>query len=166
MPNYNNYPYTQQMQQPYYQQVMQQPYQQMQPMQQYQQMQAQNVQQQMVTKQNEFVRVRSKEEAKNYPVAPSNSVTFINETAPYCYVKTMGASQLDRPVFETYRLVKEDEEGKTIDEEEKQLKNDYSELKTAIAKLQKDMDDLKSSVKTLKDKKPVKKVILQEADDE
>lgn len=166
MPNYNNYPYPQQMQQPYYQQVMQQPYQQLQPMQQYQQLQPQNVQQQMTMKANEFVRVRSKEEAKNYPVAPSNSVTFINEAAPYCYVKTMGASQLDRPVFETYRLIKEDDEGKTIDEGEKQLKNDFGELKSTIEKLQKDIDELKASIKTLKDKKPVKKVILQEADDE
>lgn len=162
MPSYNNYPMYQQ---PYYQQVMQQPYQQVQPMQ-YQQMQQQNVQQQMITKNNEFVRVRSKDEAKNYPVAPGNSVTFINESSPYCYVKTMGASQLDRPVFETYRLVKEDDEGKTIDETEKQVKNEYSELKSSIEKIAKDVDDLKSSVKTLKEKKPVKKVILQEADDE
>ena len=102
----------------------------------------------------------------NYPVAPSNSVTFINEVAPYCYVKTMGASQLDRPVFETYKLVKEVDESKTITDEEKQLKNDYSELKSSIEKIAKDVDELKASVKTLKEKKQMKKVILQEADDE
>lgn len=163
MPSYNNYPMYQQ---PYYQQVMQQPYQQMQPMQ-YQQMQQQNVQQQqMITKNNEFVRVRSKEEAKNYPVAPGNSVTFINESAPYCYVKTMGASQLDRPIFEVYRLVKEDDDGKSIEENEKQSQNTLDELRNDIMKLQKDVDSLNASVKTLKEKKPVKKVILQEADDE
>lgn len=150
MPNYNGYYPTNY--QPYYQ-----------PMQQMQFPQQVQLQQQ---KQNEFIRVRSKEEAMNYPVAPSNSVTFINEVAPYCYVKTMGASQLDRPVFETYKLVKEEEESKTITAEEKQLKNDYSELKSSIEKIVKDVDDLKASVKTLKEKKPVKKVILQEADDE
>lgn len=150
MPNYNGYYPTNY--QPYYQ-----------PMQQMQFPQQVQLQQQ---KQNEFIRVRSKEEAMNYPVAPSNSVTFINEVAPYCYVKTMGASQLDRPVFETYKLVKEEDESKTITAEEKQLKNDYSELKSSIEKIVKDVDDLKASVKTLKEKKPVKKVILQEADDE
>ena len=150
MPAYNNY-YPVNYQQPYYPAIQQMQYQQ--PMQ---------VQQ----KQNEFIRVRSKEEAMNYPVAPSNSVTFINEAAPYCYVKTMGASQLDRPVFETYKLVKEEDESKTISDSEKQLKNDYSELKSDIEKLVKDVDELKMSVKTLKEKKPVKKVILQEADDE
>lgn len=122
--------------------------------------------QQIPQRQNEFVRVRSKEEAMNYPVAPSNSVTFINEAAPYCYVKTMGASQLDRPVFEVYKLVKEDDEGKVVEDKEKGLKNEYSELKMSFANLQKEVEDLKASVKTLKEKKPVKKVILQEADDE
>ena len=56
-----------------------------------------------------FVSVRSEQEARNYPIAPGNSVTFLDENAPYCYTKTMGFSQLDRPRFEKYRLVKEEE---------------------------------------------------------
>lgn len=55
-----------------------------------------------------FVSVRSEQEARNYPVAYGNSVTFKDETAPYVYTKTMGFSQLDRPVFEKYKLVKEE----------------------------------------------------------
>ena len=55
-----------------------------------------------------FVTVRSEDEAKNYPVAQGTSVTFKNETAPYIYTKTMGFSQLDRPVFDKFKLVKED----------------------------------------------------------
>ena len=54
-----------------------------------------------------FVSVRSEEEARNYPVALGNSVTFKDENAPYIYTKTMGFSQLDRPTFEKYKLVKE-----------------------------------------------------------
>lgn len=57
-----------------------------------------------------FVRVQSEQEARTYPVAPGNSVTFIDENAPYCYTKTMDISQLDRPKFERYRLVKEEDE--------------------------------------------------------
>lgn len=56
-----------------------------------------------------FISVRSEQEARNYPIAPGNSVTFLDENAPYCYTKTMGFSQLDRPRFEKYRLVKEEE---------------------------------------------------------
>ena len=56
-----------------------------------------------------FIRVQSENEARTYPVAPGNSVTFINENAPYCYTKTMDFSQLDRPKFEKYRLVKEED---------------------------------------------------------
>lgn len=56
-----------------------------------------------------FISVHNENEAKMYPVAPGNSVTFIDENAPYCYTKTMGFSQLDRPKFEKYRLVKEED---------------------------------------------------------
>ena len=55
-----------------------------------------------------FVIVRSEEEARNYPVSLGNSVTFKNELAPYIYTKTMGFSQMDRPVFDKYKLVKEE----------------------------------------------------------
>ena len=56
-----------------------------------------------------FVIVKSIEEARNYPVAPGNSVTFKNENEPYVYTKTLGFSQLDQPIFEVYRLTKEEE---------------------------------------------------------
>ena len=63
-------------------------------------------QQQQITP--SVVSVRSMQEAQNYPVAPGNSVMFRDENAPYVYTKTMGYSQLDRPTFERYRLVKEE----------------------------------------------------------
>ena len=56
-----------------------------------------------------FVSVRSIEEAINYPVAPGNSITFKVENTPYVCTKTKGFSPLDQPVFEKYRLVKEEE---------------------------------------------------------
>lgn len=70
---------------------------------------AQNVQTlQPQIQNNGFVMVRSEAEARNFPVALGNSVTFKDETAPYIYSKTMGFSQLDRPIFEKYKLVKEE----------------------------------------------------------
>lgn len=69
------------------------------------------VQQQMLPTQmsgtSSFVSVRNEMEARNYPIAPGNSITFKDEMAPYVYTKTMGFSQLDRPVFEKYKLIKE-----------------------------------------------------------
>ena len=55
-----------------------------------------------------FVSVRNETEARNYPIAIGTSVTFKDENAPYIYTKTMGFSQLDRPLFEKYRLEKEE----------------------------------------------------------
>ena len=80
---------------------------------QYQVQQAQQPQQYQQAQQQPmqagFVRVQSENEARMYPVAPGNSVMFIDENSPYCYTKTMDISQLDRPKFDKYRLVKEEE---------------------------------------------------------
>lgn len=85
-----------------------------QPYQMYQQYQQpvqnqQQVQQSQQVQNGGFVSVQNESEAKNYPVAPGTSVTFRDESAPYIYTKTMGFSQLDRPVFEKFKLVKENE---------------------------------------------------------
>lgn len=91
---------------PYQNQMMQN----MQNQQAFQQMQPQMQQQAQPQIQNGgFVSVRSIEEAFNYPVAPGNSITFKDENAPYVYTKTKGFSQLEQPVFEKYRLVKEED---------------------------------------------------------
>lgn len=56
-----------------------------------------------------IIPVQSEMVARNYPLAPGTSGTFINENEPYCYTKTMGLNQFDRPVFKRYRLVEETE---------------------------------------------------------
>lgn len=101
MPSFN-YPYAPQYYpQPNYQMQSMQPLQQTAPQ--------PSVSQQTQQIQNGgFVSVRSEEEARNYPVAIGNSVTFKDENSPYVYTKTMGFSQLDRPIFEKYKLMKED----------------------------------------------------------
>ena len=86
----------------------------------YYQQQLQNMQQMNNSQQNiqsspqiqngGFVMVKDINEAMNYPVAPGNSVTFKNENLPYIYTKTLGFSQLDNPIFEKFRLVKEVDE--------------------------------------------------------
>lgn len=99
-----------------------------------------------------FIAVRSEAEAMNYPVAPGMSVTFKNETAPYIYTKTMGFSQLDRPVFERYRLVKEEEQPK---EEQPTPITEYAE-KGEIEAMRADIEDLKAKIEKLNGKKAKK----------
>ena len=90
-----------------------------------------------------FVSVRSEGEARNYPIAPGNSVTFKDETAPYVYTKTMGFSQLDRPIFEKYKLVKEDV-AESVEPERNTI--DLSEVKEDIEKLWGEIDAIKTQV--------------------
>ena len=69
-----------------------------------------------------FVTVQSEEEAKSYPVAHGMSVTFRDENAPYIYTKTLGFGQLDSPVFEKFKLLKENGQGA-----KKTAQKEYSE---------------------------------------
>lgn len=57
---------------------------------------------------NGFVRVQSEDEARRYPVTVG-SITFIDDNAPFCYVKTAPISPMDAPTFKRYRLVEENE---------------------------------------------------------
>ena len=93
---------------------------------------------------NGFISVPSEEVARNYPVAPGNSVTFKNENAPYVYTKTMGFSQLDRPSFEKYKLVKEDVE------EVPENSNSIDELREKIGELNCELDELKGELNAIK----------------
>lgn len=74
----------------------------------YPQQQQQQYYNQQTIQSSGFVSVRNEAEARNYPVAYGNSVTFKDENAPYVYTKTMGFSQLETPRFEKYKLVKEE----------------------------------------------------------
>ena len=93
---------------------------------------------------NGFISVPSEEVARNYPVAPGNSVTFKNENAPYVYTKTMGFSQLDRPSFEKYKLVKEDVE------EVPEHSNSIDELRERIGELNVELDELRGELDAVK----------------
>lgn len=59
-----------------------------------------------------FVSAPNEAFARNYAVAHGMSVTFKDETQPYIYTKTMGFSQMEQPIFEKYRLVKEETDEK------------------------------------------------------
>jgi hypothetical protein len=166
-PNYYNQP------NPYYQQMQNQAMmQQNQQMQQAQQNQPVQQMQQPTIQQSGFVLVPSEQEARNYPVAPGNSVTFKDENAPYCYVKTMGFNQLDRPTFERYRLVKEDSPvtaqnaPKGADSAEGSKDTAYA-LKSDLGAIWSEIDALKEKVKAQAEKKPAKKKLIEvEAEDD
>ena len=156
---------------PYYQQMQNQAM-----MQQNQQMQnAQQQSQQMqqpTIQQSGFVLVPSEQEARNYPVAPGNSITFKDENAPYCYVKTMGFNQLDRPTFERYRLVKEDspvtaqKAPASADSTEGSKDTAYA-LKSDLGAIWGEIDAIKEKLKAQSEKKSAKKKLIEvEAEDD
>ena len=95
-----------------------------------------------------FVSVRSEAEARNYPVAYGNSVNFKDENAPYLYVKTMGFSQLDRPIFERYRLTKEDTtEASNLPVEST---NDIKSINDRLKDVEAEMRQIRSEIEDIK----------------
>lgn len=127
--------------------------------QQYQPQQSQQIQS------SGLVSVRSIEEAMRYPVAPGNSVTFKDETAPYVYTKTMGFSQFDRPVFEKYRITKEEtEEPQEVKREEhhecgcKALKNEVEQLRLRVKEIEDEFIEFISANESKSDRIASKKI--------
>lgn len=103
-----------------------------------------------------FVSVPSEDVARNYPVAYGNSVTFKNENAPYIYTKTMGFSQLDRPTFEKFKLIKEEaptEQPEPVQAPKVEVKDfteDIDKLKTDLVNARVDIDNLKADIDDLR----------------
>lgn len=98
---------------------------------------------------SDFVVVRSEDEARNFPVAFGNTVTFKNESEPYMYTKTMGLSQLDRPVFEKYKLIKEQAQETKAPEK--------SEPDPGIVRIQEEIKSIWKEIELLKKKNMTKK---------
>ena len=91
--------------------------------------------------QSGFISVNGEQQARDWPIAPGNSLTFKDETAPYIYTKT-SYSQFDIPVFEKYRLTKE---------EDPQAQSGSEELKQAVQRIENELNDIKDGYKLLKD---------------
>lgn len=98
-----------------------------------------------------LISVRSEMEARSYPIAPGNSITFKDESQPYVYVKTMGFSQLDRPTFEKFRLIKEDAPESAVSASNP--RPDTQAVDLSAYALKADLDELKQAFEAFKEEK-------------
>lgn len=116
-----------------------------------------------------FVGVQNENEARAFPVGLGNSVTFRDESQPNTfYTKTMGNSPLDRPIFEKYRLVKEEtatfmQDAPETAQNTKDIDLSIYALKTEIEPILTMLSDMKKEISILKKKKIMREV---EVDDE
>ena len=122
----------------------------------YPQMRQNQGMQQMQIQNGGFLPVRSRQEAMNYPVAPGMSVTFKDESAPYIYTKTKGFNQFDEPVFDVYKLTKEEMPSVNAQEAHTDVFTDKTgnvsqyALKSDFEALQKLVDILQNDIRNLK----------------
>lgn len=93
-----------------------------------------------------FISVRSEDEARNYPVAPGNSVTFKNEVEPYLYTKTKGAEPFGEPTFTKYKLVKEEQKTAPVPDEP------AKSVDLSIYALKSDLDAITAEIDAIKTK--------------
>lgn len=105
-----------------------------------------------------MVPVTSEEVARNYPVSYGSTVIFKDENNSKIYIKTMGYSQLESPVFERY--LKEDTKTANGDSQEPERSHtSYDELKSEV-------EALRGEVDTLKERLASKTKVKKEADDD
>ena len=120
---------------------------------QYPQVMGQNMQMQQTQPQSSsFIHVQSETQAREWVIAPNTSITFIDDTKPYCYTKSMGASLLEPPVFKRFKLVEEDISDNTtnqsttttqqIDLSEYLTKAEFEEYRSVIEDMQKIVKEL------------------------
>ena len=103
-----------------------------------------------------FVSVRSQKEAWEYPIAPGNSVTFIDAVNKKCYIKTKDYSPFKEPDFEIYRLVQETPK-KPEEEKEEPVssyveKDEFDKISAQFSALKKEVDATIARVEALEDK--------------
>lgn len=109
-----------------------------------------------------IMNIPNEDNARSYPVAPGNSVIFKDENAPYIYTKTMGFSQFDKPVFEKYRLVKEEDE---IAQEPEDT-SIVDELRNEIASLKGEIESIKKKIAPKTVKRIMKEIEVDDDDTE
>lgn len=97
-----------------------------------------------------FMMAPSVEVARDYPVAPGNTVNFLIENQPYLCTKSMGFSPFEGAKFEKCRIVKE-EETPAQEPKAEEAKPDYV-LKEDFEKLEGRMDEFEKLLKATKKK--------------
>ena len=111
----------------------------------------------MFQQQASFIRVQNETQAREWNVAPGNSMTFIDDNAPYCYTKSMGMSQFDAPVFKRFRLVEEEpsqnvqnnseqaSDNSKVNLSEYMTKAEFEPFKSLLERIEKELFDNESS---------------------
>ena len=108
--------------------------------------------------QNVIVPVMNENIARNFPVAYGNTVVFKDEREPCIYIKSMGYSQLESPVFEKY-VRESQKEPISAPQENNPNTLSIDDLKAEIKALKGEIDALKEKI----DKpKRVKKEIIED----
>lgn len=98
-----------------------------------------------------FISVRSIDEARNYPVAPGNCITFKIDSQPYVCEKILGLSQFEAPTFKTYKLIETDgsEVVATTPSSDYVLKSELDDLYKKLKDIQDQIEILKEPPKTI-----------------
>ena len=95
-----------------------------------------------------IIHVQSEAQAREWAIAPNSSVTFIDDSSPYCYTKSMGTSMLEPPVFKRFRLVEEEDtpqQVQTQNDVQYMTKEEFEPYKSIIEEMQKIAKELNGS---------------------
>lgn len=100
-----------------------------------------------------FINVSSEKVARQWEVAPNNTVYFVNVNEGYIYIKSAGATILEPGKFTKFRLIEENENEQTpqvqepeksqVNMDEYMKKSDFEPYKNIITEMQDVAKELK-----------------------
>lgn len=120
---------------------------QMQPMMQGQQMQGQQPQPQQIQN-GGIIPIKDENEARNYPVAPGTSVTFVDEQRKHLFIKTVGLNMFDKFDFRRFLIIEEKEEPQEEEQPDDRYSGDIEALKAYYEELKQEIAGLKRQIES------------------
>ena len=77
-----------------------------------------------------FMRSKTVDDAKQYPLAPNTTAIFVTEDNNYCCLKSLGSSAFDTPVFIIYSRQQESTVN-NIQEQKQEIKQEQNQIEYA-----------------------------------
>jgi hypothetical protein len=102
-----------------------------------------------------IIPIKDENEARNYPVAPGTSFTFVDEQRKHLFIKTVGLNMFDKFDFRRFLIIEEKEEPQEEEQRDDRYSGDIEALKAYYEELKQEIAGLKRQIESKPAVEPV-----------